>query len=102
MIGEIHTYDVGDVLLITVKNNNDVVQDLSSVTTKDIKFLKPNKDSFTRTVSFVTDGTDGRIQYAFQGGDLDIRGIWRYQLIFVIGTNIYYSDITSFKVFPNI
>lgn len=101
-IGEIHVDDVGIVFTITIKNENNVVVDLSAATTKEFHFQKPDGSMLIRSGSFVTDGTDGGLQYMTQAGDLDQSGNWKYQIYLVISANVSYTDISKFKVFPNL
>jgi hypothetical protein len=50
--------------------------DISSATTLEFWTRKPDATVATWTASFVTDGTDGRIEYITQSGDLDTAGTW--------------------------
>ena len=61
--------DIGTVFEVTVKDNGIVV-DVSSVSVKQIKFLKPDGTIDTQTAAFKTNGTDGIIIYTAISGDL--------------------------------
>ncbi len=98
---EIHVNDIGTVLIFTIKDGSSVV-DVSTATTKQIIFSNPSCSTVTKSGSFTTDGTDGKIQYTTVSGDLDVGGTWRAQAYIVIGGNEWHSDITSFEVHPNL
>lgn len=98
---EIHQYDIGTAIEIEIKDCSGVVN-VSSATTKQIRFYKPNKERVVQDATFLTDGVDGKIQYIFADGDLDTVGRWRYQAFLIIGGREYNSDIGEFKVYENI
>lgn len=98
---EIHLNDIGTVFKILIKDGDDV-QDISTATTKDIIFLKPDGTINTETGSFFTDGTDGYITYTAASGDLDVAGIWKIQAHVVMGGLNFKTDISPFRVYSNI
>lgn len=100
-MGEIHLNDIGTNFEITILNDG-VVVDISSATTKEIKFKKSNGSTFTQSVSFVTDGTDGKIKYLSVDGDLDLIGIWQIQARVVLSSGTWSSETEEFEVFANI
>ena len=62
-VNEIHVGDIGTVFTLTIKDGSSVI-DLSGATTKQIILRKPDRvTSSTKTASFVTDGSDGKIKY---------------------------------------
>lgn len=101
-IGEIHQNDVGTIFLVTIKDENDAVVDVSTAITKNLIFKKPDGTIETRAASFVTDGTDGQIKYITVSGDLDTHGAWSLQAFVDFGSTEWYSDISKFKVYPNL
>ncbi|HMU74537.1 MAG TPA: hypothetical protein PKD69_02095 [Elusimicrobiota bacterium] len=98
---EIHKGDIGTVFTVTVKEGS-VVVDLSSSTAKQIKFRKRSGSILTKTASFVTDGTDGKIKYTTIAGDLDESGPWSIQAVLTFGTNVWSTDIKPFTVHHNV
>lgn len=56
---------------------DDTATDISSYTTKEFVFTKPDGTTTTKSASFVTDGSDGKLEYQFVDGDLDAAGLWR-------------------------
>lgn len=98
---EIHVADIGTVVEITVKEDSTIV-DLSGATTKQIVFMKPTGSTLTKTASFVTDGTDGKIKYATIAGDLDVHGDWKVQAILVFPSGTWHSSAHDFQVHENL
>ena len=99
---EIHVGDIGTTLVVTIKDGSTIV-DLSSATTKKLEFQPPDGGvKLIKNASFTTDGTDGKIQYAFVSGDLSACGRWRYQGFVGIGSSYWHSDIGEFKVYDNL
>lgn len=99
--GEIHKNDVGTPFEITLLHNGAVVN-LSGVSSLSLEFLKPNEDSLTVTPSFITNGTDGQLRYVFGSGDLDIVGMWEYQVSYIRSGNMRASAVKTFRVYENI
>lgn len=87
---------------ITVAKCNGVVEDLSTATTIDFLFQKPDGSVVTRTGEFLTDGVDGVVVYRTNITDLDQSGSWKYQVHLIYSENEQYTDITKFKVIANL
>ncbi len=98
---EIHKGDIGTQFTVTVQDGTTVV-DISTASTKQLIFKKPGGTILTKSTSFVTDGTDGKMQYVSVDGDLSDDGVWKMQGKVVIGGNTFSTDITSFKVYRNL
>ncbi len=98
---KIFVSDIGTGFRGTFKEDG-VVVDISTATTKTITFEKPDGITITRAGSFVTDGTDGVLEYVSVDGDLDIGGNWRLQAYADIGGWAGHSDIVNFKVYDNL
>lgn len=98
---EIHVNDIGTVFKVLMKDGDDIV-DLSSASTKELIFLKPAGTKVTQDAEFTTDGTDGYIQYTAVSGDLDAVGVWKLQAHIVISSLDVKSDISPFRVYPNL
>lgn len=98
---EIHVGDVGTTLLVTVKDGDSAV-DISGASTKQIIIKKPSGSTLTKTASFSTDGTDGKMSYTIILGDLDEAGTHQLQGKVVISDGTYNTDITKFKVHRNL
>ena len=98
---EIHKGDIGTQFTVTVPDGTTVV-DISTASTKQLIFKKPGGTILTKSTSFVTDGTDGKMQYVSVDGDLSDDGVWKMQGKVIIGGNTFSTDITSFKVYRNL
>ena len=98
---EIHKGDIGTQFTVTVQDGTTVV-DISTASTKQLIFKKPGGTILTKSTSFVTDGTDGKMQYVSVDGDLSDDGVWKMQGKVIIGGNSFSTDITSFKVYRNL
>ena len=103
MAAEIHKDDIGTRFLITIKDEDDAVKNISTYTTKQLIFKKPSGTLLTKTASFLTDGTDGVIYYTSISGDLDEIGVWKLQAYLHDGSSNYRkSNVGSFRVFENL
>lgn len=73
----------GQTLLITLKDQDGVVQDVSAFTgTKTAIGLTPDKrDTVSRTVSFNSDGADGVVSWTWAAGNIDRPGDWEVQIV---------------------
>lgn len=100
--GEIHVADIGTQFIVTIKDEDSAVVNISSATTKQLTFSRPNGTSLVVSGTLVTDGTDGKMKYTTVSGDLSVAGIYRLQGYVVISGLQLYSDIVSFKVFSNL
>ena len=98
---EIHKGDIGTQFTVTVQDGTTAV-DISSASSKQLIFKKPGGTILTKTTSFVSDGTDGKMQYTTVDGDLSDDGVWKMQGKVIIGGNTFSTDITSFKVYRNL
>jgi hypothetical protein len=101
-VEEIHVGDIGTVFEHTIKDC-DVVVDISSATTQEVYFQRPNNGiADAHTTSFKTDGTDGIVQYSTVADDLDEAGTWKIQFHVIMPSGEWHSDIQKFKVYSNI
>jgi hypothetical protein len=98
---EIHAGDIGTRFEITVLENG-AAMDLSTSSSVQFSFRKPDQTIATRTASFITDGTDGKVKYITQEGDLDQKGAWRLQVHVVFTDTRWHSNIQNFTVYENI
>ena len=88
--------DYGITIQLTVKDSSGVAIDISSASTKDIILVKPTGVSLTKSGSFVTDGTDGKLKYTTIAGDIDVVGQWRIRAHVVTAT---YGRLTTYETF---
>jgi|TARA_B100000676_G_scaffold141614_1_gene140248 DUF4097 and DUF4098 domain-containing protein YvlB len=98
---EIHVNDIGTNFIITVKEGGTIVN-LAPTTSVNLLLMGPNDTTVTKTASFLTDGTDGKIKYQTVAGDLAVAGTWKLQAKVNYATTVYHSDIHNFTVFKNL
>lgn len=98
--GEIHQYDTTNFKINLERRGHTI--DLSSATSITLIFIKPNKDRLTVTPSFTTDGSDGQLYYSFASNELDIVGIWEYQVKYIKAGKEQWSNVRNFRVYENI
>ena len=101
MASQIHFDDVGTTLLGTIIDDGSAV-DISSASSIKMIIKKPDQTSSTKTASFNTDGTDGKMKYVIVSVDVDQVGNYKLQVKVVIGSATYYSSVSTFKVYCNI
>lgn len=99
---EMHEGDVGTVIEMTCKDGSTVI-DISGATTVQIIFQAPDGTLLTKTASFTTDGTDGKMRVTSESGDFTPAGLWRKQgrLAYASG-NEWRSSIEEFYVLENL
>lgn len=102
MACEVHINDIGTALRLNVLDCNDAALDISDATSIDIVLKKPSGTSVTKTGSFVTDGSDGVIQYVVESGVIDENGSWKIQGVVTVNDYQWHSSIKTFKVSRNI
>lgn len=95
---EIFVGDVGTAFTLTVVEGTSVV-DISSASVKEILFQKPSGTVVTKTATFQTDGTDGKIRYITIAGDIDESGYWLYQGHIVLPSWSGHTDTHGFEVY---
>jgi len=105
-IEEAHVADVGTILRITVYDTDSTggtsVLDISSATTKTIYLRSPAGDVLTKSASFTTDGTDGKMQNSTIASDLSVAGTWGIQGLVASDTTTHHTSTATFRVFENL
>lgn len=101
MSSEIHALDYGTELRVTVKDDADVVVDISSATTTEFLIRRPDGILLTVNADFYTDGTDGVLTYTTVDGDTDIAGTYKFQAKIALG-GLFYTSWATFKVHCNV
>lgn len=89
----------------TIKDASGTVVDISTATTKQLIFRKSNASSNTTvTAEFVTDGTDGQMEYVTSATSfLSVGGIWRVQGYVVLSAgDEFKTNIHTFRVEDNL
>ena len=103
MATQIHHLDVGTRVKVKIVDENSNFIDISSASELLLLFKKPGIDTpVQKTASFMTDGTDGWVEYVMQADDLDTIGTWKIQGRVTLPTGVWSSTIKTFKVFKNL
>ena len=102
MCSEIHVNDFGTSLRATIKDEDDAVIDISDAASIIFILEKPNLTTITASGAFVSDGTDGKVQYITQSGIIDTMGQWRLQVFLDFPDGEFRTNIYNFKVYKNL
>lgn len=93
----------GNTLLITLKDLDGNVQDVSSYTgTKTAIAHSPAGRTKTATVSFNSDGSDGVVSWSWASGDIDVPGDWKVQIVLNSTSARVKSFIAKMPVIPGL
>lgn len=101
MTEEIHKGDIDTKFLVTVQDNEAAI-DISSASTKEIVFKKPDGTIDTHAATFENTGTDGQIYYKTVSGDLDAEGTWTLQAKIIMGDGTWHSSVKTFSVYETL
>ena len=99
---QIHTDDWGTMFEVTVVDQDGDVADISGATAKVFRFKDPSGNTVDKGADFVTDGSDGKIKYVTQDGDIDEVGDWKLQAIVTLPSGEWFSEILAFPVLQNL
>ena len=106
MSSEIHVNDVGTQFLVTVVDADENPMNISTAITKEVIFKKPSGALVTHPATFYNDGSDGKIYYVSQDGDLDEIGAWKIQCHVITSDNgqtaNWHTNFSAFKVHRNL
>ena len=97
----LHLSDYGFAITIIMVEEG-VALDISTASTKQFVFKRPDGITTTVTAVFTTTGTDGSLYYTVPTGFLNIVGQWKVQAIATFAAAKYHSDITTFTVTDNL
>lgn len=98
---EVRVGDIGTILEVTLTEDGAAVN-ISTATTIEIKLKPPEAATKTKTATFSTDGSDGKIRYITISGDIDEEGQWRIQGHVILPTGEWHSAIGKFVVEGNL
>jgi len=104
MTDEIRVGQVGFTFIITFKNAvTGAVINVSTASTKKITFRKASGTAMTKTASFTTDGSDGKIQWTTTlEAELSESGDWTMQGKVVMAGATYRTSMIIFRVAANL
>jgi hypothetical protein len=98
---DIQVNDIGTVFEILLTDEG-IALDISSASEKVLYIKKPDGTVLTKTPTFVTDGADGKLQYAIIAEDLSLKGTYKLQAKITLPSGVWSSSVTSFKVLTNL
>lgn len=64
-------------------DNGDIL-DISDASLMQLKLVKPDGSQVTKPLTFITNGSDGRVEYVVESGVLNIAGTYKWQLYLAI------------------
>lgn len=100
---EVQLNDIGTSFELAIVDQDNAVIDVSTVTTKEIKFRKPDGTVLTKAATFLNTGADGIIKYVSVANDLDIEGSWDIQARVIFpGGSTWHSEVKPFQVYGNL
>lgn len=95
----LHVDEYGIIITLTLNDiDTDAAADISGYTSVNVDLKPPSGDIKTKSASFVTDGTDGQIDFTLEAGDLDEVGRWHLQVNLLSASAEISSEIVSFSV----
>lgn len=95
--------DVGVGINVTIVGNDGSTPLDVSAYTNFLVFISRSDGSLVSGVpGFVTDGTNGQVQYVTQPGDLSVAGITKFQLEYMDGGKLRHTQKGIFKIDPNL
>jgi len=87
--------DYGFAIVITLTHPNGVVVDISGATTKEYMVRSPSGTVSANPVSFVTDGTDGKLTWTVPALFLNAEGTWLIQAHVTDGATYNYQTLSE-------
>lgn len=100
-----HVGDYGTTIELTVvsKATNKALP-LGGLLEMHMLFQKPSGATFTKEAEMVTPplGTDGKLKYVIEDGDIDESGQWKVQGSVISDAGEWHTDIETFEVGENI
>jgi hypothetical protein len=103
---DMHVGDWGTTFIMTVNNRStNKALSLQGTLTRVLLFQSPQDGTETLAVSAdiaTPPGTDGKLKYVFQEGDIDFPGTWQVQGLVQTPDGQWHTDIETFEVGENI
>ena len=87
----VHKGDIGTVFEATVTDAGIAVN-VSTATTKEIVFIRPDGTRLVKTAAFSTDGVDGKLKATSVLGDISQNGLYHLQVNVTMPTGSWSSD----------
>lgn len=96
-----HLNDVGTIIKVRIFSEGQVL-DISEATSMMLYLKKPSGTVLNKTPVFITDGSDGWMQYVTVAGDIDETGEWGVQAWVSLPDGAWYTDVQTVYVFTNL
>ena len=102
-LAEVHEFNIGTRFIFTVFDQDKVVIDISTATTMEVLFQRPDRTTFAKVAIFTGDGTDGRLEYVSEVNDLTPAGDWFIQArVANLPSSDFRSEVLPLKIHGNI
>jgi len=101
MTADLHVGDIGTPLRFTIKESG-APADISGYDWLILHLEKKDKTLIDRSLTPVTDGKDGKVQYITELGDIDQKGNWRAQIFYGDTSGSWHTSIVTLVVEDNI
>lgn len=98
MTAQIRVGDIGTVIRLTFKDENNAPLNISAQTTLEFYFQKPDRTVVVKNASVETDGSDGSAIYTLVQDDIDQDGNWKIEGKVALPTGTWKTDIHIFPV----
>lgn len=95
----LHVGKFGVVVTLTLQDiDSKEAADISGYTTLIVNLQPPDGGRKEKVATFVGDGTDGKIRFTIESGDIDKAGRWRLQVAVSNAHARLLSEIVDFSV----
>jgi len=98
----IHLYDIGVVFKAKVVDEDNNTLNISTLQSGSLTFKRPDDTKFNVSGHLYTDGSDGIIAYTSASNDINMAGLWSLQGQVLFSGQMYYTDISDFRVERNL
>lgn len=98
---QIHAHDAGTAMDFYFEDEDGTV-DISSASTKQIKFEGPDGTTATKSFTLISDGEDGGGRYVKLSTDFNSPGEWTWQAKVVLSDGTFHSTYGKFQVYPDL
>ena len=93
--------DFGLSIRITVADSKGEALPINLATAKEFEIEDPSRNITVVAAAFITDGTDGRLEYILVNGDLDEKGRWKVRAKITEGVaKLFRTEKLEFLVNP--
>lgn len=100
--GQIQVGEWGFPIEIEITDQDCAAVDISTATTKQVIFTRPDKTQFTKVAAFTTSGVDGKIRYVVEDASImNQAGQWYIQGVATQAGWSHPSSLEPFEVAAN-